>query len=126
MGAIKAGKLDRRVVLLRRDVTRNTFGEEVEGWTPVVTVWARFEPDEAAVSSEAFSDSAEQRSARQSAKFTIRYRGGVVPTMRLEFDGRQWEISDVQELLAGGGGRHEGLVLTAWARDVEPGAGGGG
>ena len=116
MGVISAGKLDRRGTLQRLDTVQDAYGEPRQGWTDIAELWAEFTPGEGGAGGEAFSDAAEQRGARQPATFRIRYRAMVKPTMRLLFDGQVWEITDVAEV-----GRREGLLLTAFAREVESG-----
>lgn len=111
--AMKAGQLDRRILIQRRVPVRNEFGEEIEGWVDVATVWARFERVNGA---DEFR--AEQRSSKQQVRFTIRYRPGLDPTMTVIYDGERYQIEDVGEV---GEGRRDGLVLTGYAREVKSG-----
>lgn len=110
---MKAGELDRRILVQRRVAARNEHGEEVEGWVDIATVWAKFER---VSGTEEFK--AEQRSNRQQVRFTIRYRPGLEPTMTVVYDGERYEVEDVGET---GEGRRDGLVLTAHAREVKSG-----
>lgn len=111
--AMKAGQLDRRILIQRRVTVRNEHGEEVEGWVDVATAWARFER---VSGGEEFK--AEQRTNRQQVRFTIRYRPGIEPTMTVVYDGERYEVEDVGET---GEGRRDGLVLAGYAREVKSG-----
>ena len=113
-GAMKAGELDRRILIQRPVPVRNAHGEEITGWVDVASTWAKFER---VSGTEEFQ--AEQRSARQQVRFTIRYRSGIEPTMTVVYDGERYEIEDVGEA---GEGRRDGLVLTGYAREVKSGA----
>jgi len=110
---MKAGQLDRRILIQRPVHVRNEHGEQIEGWVDVATVWAKFER---ITGGEEFR--AEQRTNRQQVRFTIRHRPGVEPTMTLVYDGERYEIEDVGEV---GDGRRDGLVLNGYAREVRSG-----
>jgi len=110
---MKAGQLDRRILIQRRVPVRNDHGEEIEGWADVATVWAKFERISG---QEEFR--AEQRTNRQQVRFTIRFRPGIEPTMTVVYDGERYEIEDVGET---GEGRRDGLVLNGYAREVSSG-----
>lgn len=110
---LRAGELDRRITIQRLSVTRGNLGEELKGWTTVATVWAKVEVD---AGGEEFR--ALQRTASQTARFTIRYRAGISPKdHRVVYQGRVYEIEDVAEP-----DRIKTLVLTGYARDVASGA----
>lgn len=40
MGKVAAGKLNKRVALQRKVTTQDSFGQPVETWTTLATVWA--------------------------------------------------------------------------------------
>ena len=111
--AIKAGQLDRRLLLRRPSTTRNTFGEDVETFVDVKNVAARYVPQ---TGREEFVP-ADGHSAKQSTIFEIRYRAGVGPKWRVVFYGSEYDVEDVAEV-----GRREGLRLTCFARNVVSGA----
>lgn len=111
---MKAGQLDKRILLQRPVVVRDEHGGEVTGWVDVATVWAHFKRVKGDESVQA-----EQRTNRQDAEFTIRYRPGLDPEMTLVYDGERWEIDDVGE--PEGSQRRELLLLTAHAREVTSG-----
>lgn len=110
---MKAGKLDRRILIQRPVPVRNETGEQITGWVDVATVWASFTRK-----SGREEQRAEQRSNRQDAEIEIRYRPGITPTMCVVHDGERWEIDDVGE---SGEGRRDGLLLTCHAREVASG-----
>lgn len=104
-----AGRLDRRIVLKRRKAGANNFGEPVEIWSTIGTVWAN-----AAPVSDAERTRAGETLASRMYRFTIRWSSSLAsidPRDQIEFDGRTWEIRGVKEV-----GRREMLEITASAR----------
>lgn len=107
---MQAGKLDRRVTLVERVLTKAAFNEDVQTWPgPGRDVWASYEP---------IKDAERLRSAEVAASITARFQirwseavSAVDPTWRLTFDGRAFDITAVKEI-----GRREGLEITAAAR----------
>lgn len=104
-----AGRLDRRIVIKSRDAGTNSFGEPVDTWTTLATVWANVAP---------VSDGERWRAgetlAAKACRFTIRYSATVAvvdPTYQITYDGRVWDIQGVKEI-----NRREFLELTAAAR----------
>ena len=104
-----AGRLDRRIVLKRRKTGTNGFGEPVDEWASLATVWA---------SVLAVSDGERWRAgetlAAKLCRFTIRWSSKVAvldPRDQIEYDGRTWDIQGVKEL-----GRREMIEITAAAR----------
>lgn len=106
---MKRADLDRRLVLLQRQITKGALNSDVETWFDFATVWAGYKP---------VSDSERLRSAEVAAvieaRFQIRWSTTVAslnPTFRLRFDGREWDIVAVKEI-----GRRAGLEISASAR----------
>lgn len=104
--ALRAGLLDRRVVLKRRSEAVDTSGQAVESYDPIGTVWARVEhlggqegPGE------------QQTVATGEVRFTIRWRADVTPLHRITHDGLPYDVVSVAEE-----GRREALVIVARAR----------
>lgn len=110
---LKAGELNRRVTIQRLVITTNETNEDVPGWIPVATVWAKFEPRTKGSGDEFAAD---QRSSRQIAFFTVRYRAGLDPTMRLVFDGEIYQIDAIGEPE-----RRVFLELQTYVREVTTG-----
>lgn len=111
---LRAGDLDRRILIQRDAGERDSFGQPVEDWQNVATVWARVRW---LSGNESFSEGGEQRVARQMVEFTVRWRPGLEPRLRVVWEGRTYDIVDVAEI-----GRREGVSLRAHADNVQPGA----
>jgi SPP1 family predicted phage head-tail adaptor len=104
-----AGRLDRRIVLKRRKTGTNGFGEPLDEWSTLATVWAHVAP---------VSDGERWRAgetlAAKLCRFTIRYSATVAvldPRDQIEYDGRVWDIQGVKEMA-----RREMIEITAAAR----------
>lgn len=75
---MQAGDLRHRVQLYAKTVARNATGEEVVTWTQQATLWAKVE-----VIGGAETILQDQAAATLTHTVTIRYYGGLVPTMRV-------------------------------------------
>lgn len=84
---MQAGKLRHRVTIQEQSTARDTFGQRVDTWTTVATVWASVEP----LQGREFLDG-RSLEAEISLRVRMRYRSGVEPTMRLSWGGRIFEI----------------------------------
>ena len=104
---MRAGQLDRRVTLLQRTLTRDSFGEAVEGFADLDTVWARVIHDR---SGELSRQNNAQRQAQSVVTFRIRWRGDLNRTMRVRWEGAEYDITNIMEV-----GRRAGLDLQAVA-----------
>ena len=101
-----AGRLDRRITLQRKTVTQDEYGQEIETWTDLATVWAEKRDMKG---SERWQ--AQQKVAEVETTWRIRWRDGITPLDRL-LDGDQvYDVTGVAEI-----GRREGLEITASAR----------
>ncbi len=106
---MRAGKLDRRIVLERFTTTVDDYNEPVKSWSTLATVSASYEP-----LSDGEKFRASETAAEASARFVTRYSTTVAdlnPKDRLTFEGDPWEIVRVKEI-----GRREGLEITAGKR----------
>ena len=99
---MRAGDLRHRVTLERKEANRDAYGGELVTWQPVATVWAAVEPLKGR---EFFS--ASQDNAEVTGRIRIRYMPGVVPTMRVRFGQRVFDIQAVIDPEE----RHEELQL---------------
>ena len=99
---IAAGELDKQVTLERNTPTRNGFGEEVDAWATLATVWAGIDPKRGR---EFFAASQFQSEGKRIVH--IRYRSGLSTKDRVRYAGRALRIEDVQDP----GERHEELYL---------------
>jgi SPP1 family predicted phage head-tail adaptor len=104
--ALRAGLLDRRIVLERRSETVDTSGQAVEVYDPIGTVWARVEP---LGGREGFGQ--QQWVAVGDVRFTIRFRDDITPLHRVSYNGQFFDVVSVAEE-----GRREALLIVARAR----------
>ena len=98
--------MDRLIELQRRSLTRNAFGEQVESWTTLASVWA----EKIDLKGREFF-AAQQTSADVSTRWRIRYRTDVSTLNQLVCAGFTYNINQVSEI-----GRGEGLELFTTAR----------
>ncbi|CAB4152348.1 COG5614 Bacteriophage head-tail adaptor [uncultured Caudovirales phage] len=100
---MRAGKLDRRVQLQARSITRNAQNEAVESFATYATVWAeKFDLS----GREYFTSN--QLYGEVTTRFRIRYRTDVQMTDRIVFDSLTFLIKSIAET-----GRKEGLEILA-------------
>jgi len=99
---MRAGNLDRPIVIQSGTFTTSDLGQEVVTWATFWTGFARWEPMTA---NDRFRASGIH--AVKAGKFTIRYKSGVLSTMRVLFDSEYYKILGVRELP-----RREGTELT--------------
>lgn len=100
-----AGKLDRRVQILRATYAENDFGDMVQTWSVLATRWASRQD-----LSDAERVRAQQVGATMTARFQIRWDGEVAdlsPKDRLVCDGQVFDIRGVKEIQ-----RRRGLEIT--------------
>lgn len=88
--SIAAGDLRHRVLIQQEVTTRDEDGVQTTSWVDVVTVWASVEP----LSAREFIQSG-QTQAALTARITIRYREGLLPTMRIVHRGQVFNIAGV-------------------------------
>ena len=105
---MRAGKLDRKIVLQRATMVQNEFNEPVPSWGVLCTVSAESMP---------VSDSERVRSSQVGAEITMRFgiryssvTATLDPRDRLIYGGKVFEIVGIKEL-----GRREGFEISARA-----------
>ena len=104
---MRSGNLDRQVELQAKTVKQDNYGEEIETWTKIATIWAGRKDLRG---NEFFA--AKQLSAEITCKWIVRYRNDITPdASRLVYDGKIHDVLAVIEL-----GRREGLELMTDAR----------
>jgi len=101
-----ASKMDRRIRIEQYTQAQDDYGEPIETWAVLDTVWAEVSPLSAR---ELFL--AQQVSAQADTRFRIRHRTDLTRTMRIVYDGATYDIYSIQEI-----GRREGLEILAKAR----------
>lgn len=84
---MRAGTLRHRVTIQQATETQNSYGEIVQTWTTVATVWGAIE---ARGMRESFT--ASQQFATADHVITIRHRSDVTPKMRLVYGSRTFDI----------------------------------
>ena len=84
---MNAGVLRHRIAITQRTITQNSIGEPVKTWSTYLSTNANIEP----LKGREFIDGIATQS-EVTHKVRLRYRGGIVPTMRVSFCGRIFEI----------------------------------
>ena len=100
---MKLRPMDRRIIFAIRSETQNSLGEMIETWPVFATVWAQ-------VKNMAGREKIDANARRADAdvQFMILWLADVVPTMRIVFDGRNYDILAIAEI-----GRRDGLRILA-------------
>lgn len=101
------GRLSKRVTIQQRNTGQDANGQPVETWATVATVWAdiRFVSGLEAIKSDTPVDVV-------SASIRIRYLAGVIPSMRVVYDGANF---DIKAVLPDNGERFMDLVAQTGA-----------
>ena len=105
---MRAGALDRRVTLRGKISDANAYGEQIETWIDIDTIWAQRKELRGSERWEA-----QRVNPMVECKYVIRWRSDVTAKHRLVDGSRDYDIKAVLEL-----GRHEGLELICAAREV--------
>lgn len=88
---MRAGKLRHRVTIQAPGQTQDpTTGEILHGWVDFATTWASIEP----LSAREYI-AAQSGQSEITARIVIRYRDGVLPTMRILHRGKAYAIHGV-------------------------------
>lgn len=109
---MEAGKLDRRLTLLRLVKTTNAMNEEEESWTSAGTVWAS--KKDASDRDRGERMVTQEIAATISTRFRVRHSSladDIRPTWRVQCEGRTYDVRIVKEL-----GRKVGWEISAEAR----------
>lgn len=106
---MRAGSLDRRIVIEEKVETQSSSGHPVESWRVVSPIWAGIRYDRG---SERFN--APQYVGRSVVTFRVRWSSitkGITVEHRISYEDRQYDILDIREL-----GRREGIEIDASVR----------
>lgn len=109
---MKFGRMDSRITIERTTTTTNTYGERVNAWGTLATVWADVIYREG---SGTESIQSAQVLSKQPVHFLIRYSttvADVSPKDRVSYNSKLYNIETVQEV-----GRNDGLRLTCTIRE---------
>lgn len=101
---VRAGSYRHQLAIEQRSITPDAAGEPANTWTTFAQVRCsvEFSPGREVWASA-------QRNARVPTIFRIRYLAGVLPSMRIVFDGRYFDIKSSVDQEA----RKEELIITA-------------
>lgn len=96
MAGVRAGDLNRQIVIQTRDAGEDAAGQPLTTWTTTATVWAN-------VKGATGMGSIRQSAARDgvavelnSYSFRIRYRTDVDAAERVVFDGQNFDVKQVR------------------------------
>ncbi|MFL9860817.1 phage head closure protein [Paraburkholderia madseniana] len=103
---MRAGKLDRRIVIQRRQNGKNSSGGARATWQTVCTPWAGINYLSGTERSATTHQGGETADAR--TLITMRYRAGIDETMRVLYGGKAFNIRFVNDVLD----QHKTLILT--------------
>lgn len=102
---MRAGRLDKRVTIRSRGDTRDEYGAAVPTWPTLAEVWAQRLQQTGREFLAGDKDTAER-----GVVWRIRWRDDIDETMRVSFEGQEYDIVEVREL-----GRKAGLELHTTA-----------
>ena len=95
------GRLDRYITLQSVSTSVDAYGQPVESFSTLASVWAKIE-----YKSEVEKFENEKLRSVSSIDFTIRYRTDITEQMRISYDSNTYQITGIAEI-----GRGEGLKL---------------
>lgn len=87
---IGLGRLRHRVTLQQQSSTQDGYGEQVNSWSDLKTVWASVEPLKGR---ELYA--AQQVKTEITTRIKMRYRAGVVSKMRVVYGSKTYDILSV-------------------------------
>ena len=87
---MRAGTLRNTIIIEANTPTKNGFGEDVDSWGTFATVRAQIVPING---KEYFSAGQEQASV--SHKIKLRYLAGITQAMRINYEGRYFDIQAI-------------------------------
>lgn len=102
--SIRIGEMRHRVSIQKQTKSRDGFGDPKDVWREVVSRRSSVEP---LVGREFFA--AQERGAKVTTKLRMRYVAGVVPSMRIVWDNRWFDIVSAQQVK---GKKHELLIIA--------------
>ena len=103
---MRAGELDRSIVIETPTEAQDDYGGRTPTWATFATVWAKVMPARGRE-----SVAADQVVALADTVFRIYWLSGLTTKMRVSYDGQLYDIAHLAEI-----GRREGLDLMATLR----------
>ncbi|MCY8898116.1 phage head closure protein [Bacillus spizizenii] len=92
--AVNIGSFNKRITFLQYANTTNDEGFEIEGWTPVATVWSAVKTLQGREYIAAATIQAE-RTTRFIIRYSKRMKALLNNKMRVKYDGREFEIESI-------------------------------
>lgn len=111
MGLLDIGDLDRRVAIRTYATTENDFGEPIDTWSTLATVWARVDYG---VTARGFDDEDIEQGKETSfsgVEVCIRYRDDLTEKMKLRIDSEDYDIKNIAKM--DDRGRNRYLIIKA-------------
>lgn len=95
MGSVSpVGKLRNKITIQNTALSSDSFGGYTTGRTTYLTAFAQIKPK---AGKQVFNEqSGEQISNPQDFEFTIRYRSGILTSMRILFGSRTFDIKSIE------------------------------
>lgn len=90
MNSIAIGEMRHRITIQILSASKDSFQQEIKGWTNFETVWAKIEP----LSGREFFE-AQQMNAEITHRITMRYMKGLNPKMRIMYGERIFDIKTI-------------------------------
>lgn len=87
------GRFNRRIDILKYDVTRDEYGGEIKEWVVVKSLWAYIQP---VSGTEYFK--AQQVDAQNITTITIRYRTDITVLNRVKYQDKTYEIIGISDV----------------------------
>lgn len=87
---ISPGDLRHKIIIQKLENIQDTFGQPIESWSDIYTVWASIDP---LVGKQYFA--AETITHELTHKIRMRFKTGITPDMRVQFGSRYFQIVSV-------------------------------
>jgi SPP1 family predicted phage head-tail adaptor len=84
---MSSGEMRQRISIQKKVVGRDSFGAEAITWSQLAEVWATAEP----LRGQEYLE-ARRLQSDLDIRFRIRFREGIVPSMRVVYNGRTFDI----------------------------------
>lgn len=100
-----SGRLDRRLTLQKPTTTTDDYGEEETTWNDYREVWGSIQKQSGREMFEA------GKLAEIEILFRVRYLSEIDTTWRIQYDGKDFDITHIKEV-----GRRDGLEIAGRSR----------
>ena len=100
---ISAGELNKRIILQIAQLKQDSYGEPIETWTDIATVWANI-----ITSGGREFYAAQKMNAETTAVIKMRYRAAMHTRFRIKYGNRYFEILSIADPEE----HHESLLLS--------------